>query len=248
MSFASSRQRVLDFPSRPEFRFSNFVVSEGSRFAFETAREICAERPAAFHTLYLYGPANLGKTHLLMAIGNAVADRKNANRALYLNAGDFVRNVESAGPEAVNDLVLRLIDADFFLLDDVQAVSGHTAAQEKLYHIFNARLEDKKKSVFTGLTPPDRLQDTESYLTSRLQWGMTAEIRPIDDHTTAQIIHKLGQDVGLTIPQNIVEYLLTRTPRDFSSIRSTVSKINQESLVQKRKVSLPLAKAALNLP
>ncbi len=247
MAFPSPRQRVLDFPSRPEFRFSNFVVSEGSRFAFEAARNISADDAAASSSLYLYGPEKLGKTHLLMAIGNEVAERDPQKKTLYVHAGDFVRNAEGGAPEAVNDLVLTLIDADFFLLDDVQAVSGNPTAQEKLYHVFNVRREADKKSVFTGSERPDRLKDTERYLTSRLQWGMTAEIHPIDDHTTAQIIQKLGKDLGLTIPESIVEFLLTRIPRDFASIRSTVAKINQESLVQKRKVSLPLAKAALNL-
>ena len=223
-------------------RFRRFPV------CVEAASTICAEGPAAFHTYYLYGPENLGKTHLLMAIGNEVAGRESGGNALYVHAGDFVRNMEGATAEAVNDVVLRLIEADFFLLDDVQAVSGNPTAQEKLYHIFNTLMERKKKAVFTGRERPDRLQDTESYLTSRLQWGMTAEIRPIDDSTTARIILKLGEDVGLVIPPGIVDFLLTRIPRDFSSIRSSVTQINQESLVQKKKVSLALAKAALNLP
>jgi hypothetical protein len=82
----------------------------------------------------------------------------------------------------------------------------------------------------------------------RLRWGMTAAIHPIDDATTAQIIHKLGQDVGLEIPGKITDYLLTRVPRDFLSIKDCVTRIDRESYLKKQKVSLKLTKAALGLP
>ena len=42
------RQFILDFPSRPEYSFSNFVVSEGSKVAFDAARLFCTETPTLF--------------------------------------------------------------------------------------------------------------------------------------------------------------------------------------------------------
>ena len=87
----------------------------------------------------------------------------------------------------------------------------------------------------------------ESYLTSRFQWGMVAEIKPIDDTTTAKIILKLAKDINLTLPEPIIHFLLSRIPRDFISIQNAVSTINRESYVQKKKVTLPLVKTALDL-
>jgi chromosomal replication initiator protein len=77
---------------------------------------------------------------------------------------------------------------------------------------------------------------------------MSAELKPIDDKTTAKIITKLAKDVGLVIPDKIIDYLLTRVPRDFMSIKHTISKINQESFIQKKKVTVPMVKATLDLP
>ena len=45
-----ARQVILDFPSRPEYSFSNFVVSEGSKVAFDAARQFCNETPALFNS------------------------------------------------------------------------------------------------------------------------------------------------------------------------------------------------------
>ena len=88
----------------------------------------------------------------------------------------------------------------------------------------------------------------ESYLTSRFQWGMVAEIKPIDDATTAKIIVKLAMDISLMMPEPIIHFLLSRIPRDFISIQNAVKTINQESYIKKKKVTLPLVKTALELP
>ena len=76
---------------------------------------------------------------------------------------------------------------------------------------------------------------------------MVAEIKPIDDTTTAKIIIKLAKDINLTLPEPIIHFLLSRIPRDFISIQSAVTTINQESYIKKKKVTLPLIKTALNL-
>jgi chromosomal replication initiation ATPase DnaA len=77
---------------------------------------------------------------------------------------------------------------------------------------------------------------------------MSTELKPIDDTTTAKIITKLAKDIRLVLPEKVIGYLLTRTPRDFMSIKHAIAKINQESYVQKKKVTVPLVKKTLNLP
>lgn len=243
-----SRQLILDFPSRPEFKFSNFVLSEGSRFACEAARKISSDAPLAHSTLYLHGDHNLGKTHLLIAIGNHVSETQPGKKVIFINGQEFIRKTGEENSVETMQTLRRLSETDYFLLDDVELLSGKPAAQEKLYHIYNILQEKNKRAIFTGLHSPEKLSATEPYLKSRFQWGMTAEIKPIDDATTAKIITKLGNDVGLNIPEKTINYLLTHIPRDFTSIKNSVEKINQESFLQKRKVSIPLAKEALNRP
>ncbi len=243
-----SRQLILDFPSRPEFKLSNFVVSEGSRFAYEAARQIASGAPLPYSTLYLYGDRNLGKTHLLMAIGNHIAEAQPDKKVSFLNGQEFVRKIGEENSEEITQTLRRLLETDYFLLDDVDLLSGQPIAQEKLYHIYNTLQENNKKAVFAGRHNPETLAATEPYLKSRFLWGMTAEIKPIDDATTAKIITKLGKDIELNIPEKTINYLLTHISRDFTSIKSSVEKINQESFLRKSKVSIPLAKEALNRP
>jgi chromosomal replication initiator protein len=222
------------------------VVSKGSDVALQAAREICADKPSPCNTLYLFGGKNLGKTHLLISIGNEAATQ--GKKAMYVNGLDFVRKTDENANGSTGQFLSILSDVDLFLLDAVDHISGQRASQEKLYLVYNTLIENGKRIVFAGNLSPAQLGATESYLTSRFQWGMIAQLKPIDDDTTAKIILKLAKDLELVIPENIVDYLLARIPRDFLSIKHTVAKINHESYIQKKKVSVPLVRMSLDLP
>jgi chromosomal replication initiator protein len=239
-------QLLLNFPTCPEFDFSNFAISDGSRFAFDAARNFCSPIDASYQSLFLFGQKNLGKTHLLLSIGNLVSEKD--TRALYIKGADFCDKIGDGESLQSQQILKKLMDVDYFLLDDVEALTSSVVAQEKLYHIYNTVIEKGGKVAFASNFSPDKIQDAENYLTSRFQWGMLAEIKPIDDTTTAKIIHKLAKDIDLSLPGNIINFLLSRIPRDFISIQNAVSVLNRESYVQKKKVTLPLVKKALKIP
>ena len=238
------KQLLLNFPTHPEFNFSNFVISQGSRFAYDSAKEFCTPNKAPYQSLFIFGQENIGKTHLLISIGNLVA--KKGGQAVYIKGSDFSEKIDEREP--TQEQYIELMNVDYFLLDDVEEMVSSLVAQEKLYHIYNTIIERGGKVAFTSCFSPEKIENTESYLTSRFQWGMLAEIKSIDDDTTSKIIQKLAKDINLTLPENIINFLMLRIPRDFISIKEAVSTINQESYIQKKKVTLPLVKTALKIP
>ena len=139
------------------------------------------------------------------------------------------------------------MNVDYFLLDDIEELTASKLAQEKLYHIYNTIIEKGGKVAFTSRSSPEKIENQESYLTSRFQSGMLTEIKPIDDDTTAKIIKKLALDINLILTENIIHFLLSRIPRDFSSIKDSVSALNRESYLQKKKVTLSLVKKTLKI-
>ncbi|MZG31019.1 MAG: hypothetical protein F3741_09505 [Nitrospinae bacterium] len=244
MTDKPGQQLLLNFPIRPEYSFANFVVSDGSLFAYETAEEFCSGKEIPFQVLYLFGQKNLGKTHLLLSIGNHITEK--GLRAVYIEGKDFSKKAQDN--QLAQHTLEQLLDVDFFLMDNVEAIAHSKPAQEKLYHLYNQIREKGGKLAFTSGLPPENNNAMESYLTSRFQWGMVAEIKPIDDDTTARIISKLAKDINLTLPESIIQYLMSRIPRDFISIQNAVTTINQESYIKKKKVTLPMVKTALDLP
>jgi chromosomal replication initiator protein len=244
---SSSQQYIIQFPARLEYRFSNFIVSKGSRFALSCAEELCSGDAVPYQTLYLSGASGLGKTHLLMSIGNHLAETGSSAKALYVHCRDLIESLNREESGLPGNLGAPGSKVDFLLLDDIDRIAGNLPVQEALYQVYNQTLEQGGKMVFAGRTPADQLEKTESFLTSRFKWGMTAELLPMDDEATAQLIQKLAEDMGMDIPDKIITYLLSRIPRDFQSVKSAVTCINEESLRKKHKVTRPLVKTALGL-
>jgi len=240
-------QLIIDFPARPEYCFSNFVVYQGSEIAFAAANEICAGGNIPYSALYISGERGLGKTHLLISIGNSLAKNLPAKKTLYLRCDDFIRNAGSAGSSSANESLSRLADVDYLLMDNIDAISGHALAQEKLYYIYNAVTERGGKIVFAGRLAPEQMSATESFLKSRFNWGMTASIMRMDDAASSRVVKKLCRDVDLRISDKIIAFMLNRIRRDYPSFKNAVAKINQESFAKKSKVTLPLVKEALAL-
>ncbi|MZH42216.1 MAG: hypothetical protein F3740_10505, partial [Nitrospinae bacterium] len=132
MTDKPGQQLLLNFPIRPEYSFANFVVSDGSLFAYETAEEFCSGKEIPFQVLYLFGQKNLGKTHLLLSIGNHITEK--GLRAVYIEGKDFSKKAQDN--QLAQHTLEQLLDVDFFLMDNVEAIAHSKPAQEKLYHLY----------------------------------------------------------------------------------------------------------------
>ena len=109
----TGQQLILNFPSRPEFSFSNFVISEGSRFAVDAIRQVCSGAPVPYHSLYLYGGKNLGKTHLEISAGNHIASHSPDKKVLYVSCDEFVRKIERNDP-AAHETLAKMLEVDYY--------------------------------------------------------------------------------------------------------------------------------------
>jgi chromosomal replication initiator protein len=68
----------------PKYTFDKFVCGSGNQFAHAAAQAVANNPATNYNPLFIYGGVGLGKTHLLIAIGNQIlAGNPSANICYY---------------------------------------------------------------------------------------------------------------------------------------------------------------------
>ena len=151
------------------YRFDSFVVGSSNRFAWAAAMAVAEQPGTHYNPLFIYGPAGLGKTHLLHAVGHLAVE-------LYPGLG--VRYITSE--RFLNDFIdsIRRKRVDTSSIDTVdrrpssrrcQVLEGKEQILEEFFHTFNSLYESGKQMVSAPIVIPANLSPLEDRLRSRFE-------------------------------------------------------------------------------
>lgn len=116
------------------------------------------------------------------------------------------------------------------------------ASEPILFHLYNHALENKKKVVFTARTLP-------TFVMPELQTRFNAipqiKINPPDDLLMSAVLCKLFGDRQVKVEADVIAYLLKHLQRTFEAMERIVEVADRLSLAQKRPITIPLIKEAL---
>ncbi|WEV40336.1 DnaA/Hda family protein [Lactobacillus sp. ESL0681] len=176
-------QSLVDRDATFGYTFATFKSNTNSseHFAKEAARQIAGaylkQPDKKFNTLF-YGNAGAGKTHLAMAILNAVNDNAEPmQKCLFLSVNKLIREMKNWfsdktqpwSPKRVAEVVQR---ADLVVLDDLGSESANSEAtsfvQDTIFDIY----ESNQRIITTTNLDMQQLHTTyHSRLVSRMQEG-----------------------------------------------------------------------------
>ena len=95
-AFKSKGKTLTAMDFNPQFSFDNFVVGPSNRFAHGAAMAVTNHPGQVYNPLFIYGPAGVGKTHLLYAIANGVRRQKSDANIVYIKGDEFTNELISA--------------------------------------------------------------------------------------------------------------------------------------------------------
>jgi len=207
--------------------FESFLPGVANANAVTTLRALCAGEVDE-KQLYIWGEKTSGKTHLLGAACQDFAKR--GFQVSYLT-GDLA-SIDGALSEMEN--------ADLFCLDDVHLLEPQ--AEERLFHCINRCRESGTKIIFSSQVSIDELTFSLADLITRLKWGPVFQLRPLADDELPNAISAQLQMRGLEISDDVVEYIMRRYPRNMAAITQLVEQLDQASLSEQRRITIPLVR------
>jgi chromosomal replication initiator protein len=232
-------------PMNPKYTFRNFVVGASNQFAHAACQAV-AESPAqAYNPLFLYGGVGLGKTHLLNAIGNHIAETSDL-RIAYVTTEQFTNEViNSIRYDKMMDLRKRFRNIDMLLIDDIQFLAGKERTQEEFFHTFNTLYEAHKQIVLSSDRSPKEIANTEERLQSRFGCGLIADLQPPDVETRIAILRKKSDDEGIALPEEVIQFLATNMKSNIRELEGSLVRLGAYTSLTGQPIALDMAKNVL---
>jgi chromosomal replication initiation ATPase DnaA len=208
----------------PLWRMDDWVEGPSAKVALEAARTVMQEPGARYNPLVIVGGGGVGKTHLLHAIGNALAERSTPPVAC-LSAPEYTGElIEAIDRDAVGIWRSRYRRVAAFLLDDVHLIADTDRTQDELFLLYNVLLESDRQMIFTSAVPLADLGGLEPRLRTRLEGGLVVELAAPDRELRERVAaRELAAKTGAA-DQALVDHLAAR-PVD--SIRLLVAQLQR---------------------
>ena len=193
----------------PRYTFDKFVVGKSNQYVYAACRGV-AEGKSKINPLYIYAGVGLGKTHLLNAIGNYMAEHFPEKKVLYITCANFVNEYVKSlqgSFEEKNNFKEKYRNLDVFMIDDIQFISRAEATQEEFFNTFNDLYENGKQIVIASDRPPKEISKLQERLRSRFGMGLTQDIQSPDYETRLAIVMKKAEQENYHMSDDIMNYI-----------------------------------------
>lgn len=205
--------------------FDDYIEGAANEAVVRAARLVAREPGRRYNPLYIAGPSGVGKTHLLHAVGNALAAAQPGTAVACLSAQAFVEELVAAiDGENVDRWRRRYRRADALLVDDVQLVAGKERTQEELFNLFNALADAEKQLVFTADRPPAQLKDVAPRLITRFEGGLVVELVAPDRTMREKMVRRLLESQAVAAEDDVVQYLAARPADSARAVQGLVNR------------------------
>ncbi len=233
--------------------FETFVVGSSNKFAHAAAIAVAADPGGAYNPLFIHGNSGLGKTHLLSAICHEIKKNNPSVNIVYISGEEFTNELIkqlalTRNNVSTNNMVEfhnKYRNADVLLVDDVQFIAGKEATQEEFFHTFNALTTAGNQIVLTSDMPPKEISTLDDRLRTRFEMGIIADIQPPDLETRMAIIKRKAEDLGLDLPNEVVQYIAQKLKDNIRQLEGAVKKMKAYVTMQGMPTSIGSAQSAI---
>lgn len=232
----------------PRYRFDNFVVGPFNELAQAAALAVVKKPGHNYNPLFIYGGVGLGKTHLLQAMGNEVAQKEPKSVIRYISSEKLISGVVQAIKNRTMDKFKTNYSAvDVLIVDDIQFFAGKEKSQEEFFHLFNTLYGQNKQLVLSSDRPPKAISSLEDRLRSRFEGGMIADIGYPDFETRVAILKTKAQEKNAHLAEDVIDFVAANFPRNIRELEGALNRLIAFQEVNQKTPDLSVAKALLKM-
>ena len=224
--FELKKKSENSLPEMDGYTFDNFIVGSSNKFAHAAAIAVAENPGKAYNPLFIYGNSGLGKTHLLLAIGQEIHSRSPEKSIAYIKGDEFTNQmVKSLRENKAEEFRTKYRNVSLFLVDDIQFIAGKQGTQEEFFHTFNNIYEAGNQIVITSDRPPMEMAQLDDRLRTRFEWGLIADIQPPDLETRMAITRNKAAQLGLILSDDAVEYIATNITSNIRQLEGVIKRL-----------------------
>lgn len=224
--YQSSKDDEDPLPEMAGYTFDRFIVGNSNKFAHAAAVAVSEKPGSAYNPLFIYGNSGLGKTHLLLAIGQSIHEHDPGANIAYIKGDEFTNQLIKAIKDGTGEeFRMKYRNVDLFLVDDIQFIAGKQSTQEEFFHTFNNIYEAGHQIVITSDRPPLEMSLLDDRLRTRFEGGLMADIQPPDMETRMVIIRNKAAQFGLVLEDDAVTYIAETITSNVRQIEGVVKRL-----------------------
>ncbi len=230
----------------PKYTFGNFITGQSNQFAHAAAIAVAESLGMVYNPLFIYGGVGLGKTHLITAVGNKVADKRHDYNILYVSSEQFTNEFVAAMRHGrAEELKGKYRNLDLLLIDDIQFIEGKSGTQEELFHTINALYEKQKQIVLSSDRPPKEIKNITDRLRSRFSMGLIADIQPPEIELRMAIIQKKAETERIHLTDDVVYYLASKIKSNIRELEGSLIRLGAQASLTGEAIDVVMAKKML---
>jgi len=233
---------------RPNYRFDNFIVGDNNRFTFNASEAVAKSPARVYNPLLIYGGVGLGKTHLMHAIGNSVAETYPSMKVICITAEDFTNEfIQTIHDRSTHEFKNKYRGADILLIDDIHFLQNKPGVQEELFHTFNALYDSERQMVFTLDRHVNELKDFSDRLKSRFDKGLVVDVQPPMYETRVAILkQKLLQSTkNVAVSEDVIDLIANNVSSNVRDLEGCLTKIIAYADLVHKDLTVDIAKNLL---
>lgn len=234
-------------PETAGYTFDRFIVGKSNQFAHAAAIAVAEKPGQAYNPLFIYGNSGLGKTHLLLSIGQYIHEKSPSKKIVYIKGDEFTNNmVRSIRDGTAEEFRTKYRNADLFLVDDIQFIAGKQQTQNEFFHTFNNIYEAGHQIVITSDRPPMDMTLLDDRLLTRFEGGLMADIQPPDIETRMAITRNKASQLGLVLSDEAVDYIAQKITANIRQLEGVIKKLTAYKDILDEVITIESVQRAIN--